>query len=264
MTSTSDYAQLVDRWRRLAVDATDSSAKVAVVSRGDGALLAVSDRQIRHFPADGVGQWVGYHPANGKAALEELRRAHANGITHLAIPATSGWWLDHYPELADALLHGARVVGQDPDTATIYELSSVDRDRHDASPSTAPSTTTVVDVRAPHHATTSYRQQHHLIQMITHAPRHAVGAQIAVGCPPDLLHHSWNALHIGVASTNLTNVGTLVIPDAHRNAWDPRVAARSPTRTLFERPGIGRVVRFAGDERTASATPRSPSELDTS
>jgi hypothetical protein len=95
-------------------------AVVAVLSRGDDQLLDLP-MSARHFPADGAGRWLGFHPADGHAALRLLREACAAGATHLVVPAWEQWWLDYYPELTAAL---SAPLG-DPEIALIFATADV-------------------------------------------------------------------------------------------------------------------------------------------
>ena len=95
-------------------------AVVVVLSRGDDQLLDLPMR-ARHFPADRAGRWLGFHPADGPAALRMLHEACAVGATHLVVPAWEQWWLDYYPELTAAL---PAPLG-DPEIALIFATADV-------------------------------------------------------------------------------------------------------------------------------------------
>jgi hypothetical protein len=82
--------------------ATPPDAVVAAIAKWDPALLAASGRAGCNFPDRGLLP-DGY-PRDGRGAVEHLEALRAShGVTHLVIPATAGWWLDHYPELAARL-----------------------------------------------------------------------------------------------------------------------------------------------------------------
>ena len=95
-------------------------AVVAVLSRGDEQLIDLPMR-ARHFPSDRAGRWLGFHPADGPAALRLWREACAAGATHLVVPAWEQWWLDYYPELMGAL---SAPLG-DPEVALIFAAADV-------------------------------------------------------------------------------------------------------------------------------------------
>ena len=118
-----DYAGLVDRVRAAIESNTPCDATVAVVSRGDDELLLVGERTAWHFPRTGEGKYAGYYPSDSAAAVGHLEQLRANGATHLAIPVSCRWWLEHYDGLRDHLERSYELVFDDPRTATIFRLS---------------------------------------------------------------------------------------------------------------------------------------------
>ena len=124
-TPTVDYPALVTRCRSMIERNLDGRHHVAVVSRGDAGLASGDGLTASHFPAEENGRWVGYHPADSTHALALLDAARHRGVTHLLLPATSSWWLDHYPDFADWLTTNARLVEHLPDTGWLYELPAV-------------------------------------------------------------------------------------------------------------------------------------------
>jgi GT2 family glycosyltransferase len=98
------YRQLVRRFRSAVNTCTPPGSEVAVVSRGDPALVDFDHRQGRHFPENDSRAWIGYHPAGSDEAVALLAKARRGGVTHLAIPATALWWLDAYPGLTQILV----------------------------------------------------------------------------------------------------------------------------------------------------------------
>ena len=116
------YRGLVRRVRRLVEQHVPEEAIVLVVSRGDGDLLELPGRRARHFPADPAGAYAGFHPADCDAALAHLADQEAAGATHLVLPATALWWLDHYPGFASHLAARRTVVLDDPRDCRIYAL----------------------------------------------------------------------------------------------------------------------------------------------
>jgi hypothetical protein len=97
-------------------------AKVAVVSRGDPALLNLGRREAWHVPSTASGQYAGHHPADGREAVAQVKAARARGAQFLMLPATTLWWLDHYPELARYLGRHGRLVVRQPAVCAIFEL----------------------------------------------------------------------------------------------------------------------------------------------
>jgi hypothetical protein len=91
-----DYLAMVERIREVADRHLPSSARVAVVSRGDDDLVRLGTRQVSHFPPGTDGLWAGSYPADSPDAIAALERERMRGASHLLFPATSLWWLDHY------------------------------------------------------------------------------------------------------------------------------------------------------------------------
>jgi GT2 family glycosyltransferase len=116
------YRALVHRVRTRVARAVPADAHVLVVSRGDDDLLAVPGVRTGHFPAHPDGRWAGFHPADSDAALAALADAQADGATHLVLPASALWWLDHYPGLATALTAQPPVVAHED--CVVYALGS--------------------------------------------------------------------------------------------------------------------------------------------
>jgi Glycosyl transferase family 2/Sulfotransferase family len=115
-------ANLAGRLRRLVQDEVDENAVVAVVSRGDDALLDLGPARTRHFPATDDGSYAGEYPATGDAAVHLLEEARARGATHLLVPAPAAWWLTHYWELGEHLDRRYQAVAGAEATGTLYDL----------------------------------------------------------------------------------------------------------------------------------------------
>jgi glycosyltransferase involved in cell wall biosynthesis len=97
-------------------------AAVAVISKGDEALMKLANRRAEHFPQISDGRYAGSYPSDGNAAVEALERLKARGVEYLAIPRTSSWWLDHYKELAAYLERAGAPLFRDEKCA-IHGLS---------------------------------------------------------------------------------------------------------------------------------------------
>ena len=110
------------RLRGLVAALVDDDAVVAVVSRGDDALLELGRGRAQHFPATDDGAYAGAYPATGIAAVALLEEARAAGVTHLLVPAPASWWLTHYWELGAHLDRRYRAVADAPTTGTLYDL----------------------------------------------------------------------------------------------------------------------------------------------
>lgn len=70
-------------------------ARVLVVSKGDPELLDLPGCRAAHFPQNGDGQYIGYHPRDSRHAVRHLDEQR-NDADYLLFPSTSLWWLDYY------------------------------------------------------------------------------------------------------------------------------------------------------------------------
>lgn len=116
------YRDNVDRIRASVRAAVPDGARVLVISRGDDALLRVDGREVGHFPQSPTGLYAGHYPADGREAAVHLEDLRAAGAEYLVVPAEARWWLEHYPELTQALESGAERLPSDPDVALIFAL----------------------------------------------------------------------------------------------------------------------------------------------
>lgn len=112
----------IEAVRRAVATALPAGAAVLVVSRGDPELVRLPERTGRHFPSTADGRYAGFHPADSRAALQELERNLA-GAQYLLFPAASLWWLDYYREFADVLNARYERVWSDAD-CVIFRLSA--------------------------------------------------------------------------------------------------------------------------------------------
>src|SRR5439155_10058012 len=74
----SSYRALIDEIKALA-EMLPSDAVVIVVSKGDDELLKLGSRRALHFPQTDAGTYAGFHPADGRAAIEHLEQVRAKG-----------------------------------------------------------------------------------------------------------------------------------------------------------------------------------------
>ncbi len=120
----ASYRQLVVEIRRIVDKTLPSNAVVAVVSKGDDALLDLGqERRGMHFPQTVGGVFAGCYPADDDGALASLAAARRSGATHLLIPATAMWWLDVYRGFADALGQSGRRVLEHT-SCVVYPISA--------------------------------------------------------------------------------------------------------------------------------------------
>ena len=119
----AEYSRLVTRIRSLARTVLPVNAVVAVVSRGDEALVELEGRIAWHFPRLEDGRWAGHHPADGQEAVAHLELARRRGARYLLIPATALWWLDHYGSFRDHLDDTSASILRRDDACRIFALN---------------------------------------------------------------------------------------------------------------------------------------------
>jgi len=118
----TEYDDLIGRIRKAVEVGVPRGARIAVVSRGDDALLALPGRRAGHFPQAPGGAYAGHHPADSAEAIACLESAHGRGADFLLLPATAAWWLDHYRDLRVHLEARYRLAVDLPDTCLIFDL----------------------------------------------------------------------------------------------------------------------------------------------
>ncbi len=102
-----------DRIRQVADRILPVRRRMAVISRGDDALLRAAGRGAMHFPQTDDGVYTGYHPADSREALEHLDAVLARGAAYLLVPNTAFWWLDHYDDFSRRLAADGGCFWQD-------------------------------------------------------------------------------------------------------------------------------------------------------
>jgi len=120
--SRTDYANLCERIRGLVEQIVPAGSTVAVISKGDDALVQFADRRGWHFPQNAEGMYQGHHPANSTDAIAHLETLRRKGATHLVVPQTSVWWRDFYSEFVNYLTAHCATLVDDPSIGLIYEL----------------------------------------------------------------------------------------------------------------------------------------------
>jgi GT2 family glycosyltransferase len=123
-SSRLGYRQLVEAVRAAVAEHVPPGATVLVISRGDRELVRLDGRIGEHFPQGDDGRYLGHHPADSAAAIEQLETLRARGADYLVVPPTAAWWLDHYEELAAHLKRYPRV--ESDGAAAIYRLEPQD------------------------------------------------------------------------------------------------------------------------------------------
>ncbi|HEY5914473.1 MAG TPA: glycosyltransferase family 2 protein [Verrucomicrobiae bacterium] len=118
------YQNLRKRIREVVVQAVPSGATVLVISKGDGALVDLPERQGWHFPQTERGAYAGHYPSDSFEAVAHLEALRERGAQYLLIPEPALWWLDHYPEFRQHLESTyIRLRGED-DTCVLYRLKT--------------------------------------------------------------------------------------------------------------------------------------------
>jgi hypothetical protein len=117
------YKRLVERIRDVVRALVPARTAVAVISKGDDALLELDGRKGWHFPSTPEGEYAGYHPANSRDAIRHLEELRDAGAEYLVLPSTSFWWLDYYKELARYLIEHYELRFQDERTCLIFGLA---------------------------------------------------------------------------------------------------------------------------------------------
>lgn len=122
-TSDTEYSRLIQRIQQLVEVAVPIDATVAVISKGDNRLLNLQGRNAWHFPQTSDGSYAGHYPEDSSQAISQLNSLRHKGATHLLIPNTSLWWLDHYQKLKQHLSQHHRLVTYQEDVCVIYDLA---------------------------------------------------------------------------------------------------------------------------------------------
>lgn len=125
----SRYRRLIRRTQGVIARETPAGAIVAVVSRGDEALVSFDGRQGWHFPRAQSGVYAGHYPADSEAAVAHLEQLRAAGARYLLVPRTAFWWFDHYRAFHDHLLRRHDCPFRDDHTCVLFALRGASRRR---------------------------------------------------------------------------------------------------------------------------------------
>jgi ATP-binding cassette subfamily B protein len=115
------YRRTTERLQRLVSDEIPSGDAVAVVSRGDDALLELPVRSAQHFPQMEDGSYPGFYPVDGDEAVAHLEQVRGRGAAWLVIPRPAFWWLEHYQEFSRHL-ESTYLRAVDDEECRIYRL----------------------------------------------------------------------------------------------------------------------------------------------
>jgi glycosyltransferase involved in cell wall biosynthesis len=124
-------------WRREVSDAVQAfvqvslprGASVLIVSHGDEEIVDLADQHGGHFPQAADGRYAGHHPRDSEEAIRHLEQLHRGGAQYLIVPATSGWWLEHYEDLTRHLDREHTRLEPSDEHFVAFELMSPSRVR---------------------------------------------------------------------------------------------------------------------------------------
>jgi hypothetical protein len=117
----AEYRRLIRGLRAAVARVLPADATVLVIGKGDDQLLSIDCRAAWHFPCGEDGGYAGYHPPDGRWAVEHLEALRACGADYLLVPATAAWWFESYPEFADHLIYHYPVVFED-DSCVVFGI----------------------------------------------------------------------------------------------------------------------------------------------
>ena len=117
-----EYLRLVGDLREMVDTSVPAGSIVAVVSKGDDALLRFSHSTGWHFPREPDGTYSGHHPADSDEAIEQLHGIFDAGARYLVLPQIALWWLECYPAFGEYLEHVGRVVARRQNVGVLYAL----------------------------------------------------------------------------------------------------------------------------------------------
>ena len=99
-----------------------AGATVAVISKGDEALLQLGSQNGWHFPQTDDGCYANLYPAADADAVAHLEKVRGRGARFLIIPKPAFWWLEHYKGFKQHLDKHCRLALRSDDTCLIYDL----------------------------------------------------------------------------------------------------------------------------------------------
>lgn len=120
--SQLDYSTIIERVRACVAEVVPVGSTIAVVNKGDMALLRHDRRAAQHYPQASDGSYAGFYPSDSTGAIAQLERARESGVEFFILPATSFWWLEHYEGLRRHLDTRYKVALRCDDACLIYDL----------------------------------------------------------------------------------------------------------------------------------------------
>lgn len=119
-----DYSDLVSQFKEAVRCRIEPGAIVAVVSRGDSALLELGSITGWHFPRRADGFYAGYYPADSSAAIAHVEELRTRGAKYIAFPQSAFWWLEHYPDFHAHLKMVHRLIQAENSVCIIFALDA--------------------------------------------------------------------------------------------------------------------------------------------
>jgi hypothetical protein len=120
------YKQILSSIRAAVERATPPGSVIVVISRGDEELTTFGERTGWHFPQDADRTYQGHHPATGREAVEQLEALRSQGAGFLLVPATAGWWLEHYADFGRHVRERYDQVTASCDEFELFRLSTAE------------------------------------------------------------------------------------------------------------------------------------------
>lgn len=122
--ATIRYHHQVNLFTEFASALLPRDAVVAVITRGDEAILAMNGVSARHFPADPHGNYIG-SPADDAEAIAALDRAMSHGAQFFAVPQPMRWWPASYPVFNERLTTVHDCIADRGEVGAIYQLNPI-------------------------------------------------------------------------------------------------------------------------------------------
>lgn len=121
VSQPASYLEMVDRVGAVLRDLGVQGRPMAVLSRGDDALVQLCGPAARHFPRTG-NTYAGEYPLDGIAAVALLEGEITEGVDYLVVPATAAWWLQHYVEFTAFLDASAQLIAHVEDVCHVFRF----------------------------------------------------------------------------------------------------------------------------------------------
>lgn len=120
--SQRDYQVTIENVRDQIRQFTPPGSTIAVVSKGDEALLTIDGRTCWHFPRADDGGFAGFYPGTDGEVVNHLESLREQGADFFALPRSAFWWMTHYPDFRGHLLSRYRRTGADGQHCLLFSL----------------------------------------------------------------------------------------------------------------------------------------------